>query len=151
MGFEMQGQDSSALPPWVMQLSGGWIVLMSSLCDYIGRKKHCAFSCSDEGFANAGVLCQHILQPSRSVRLAYSTASTALRSTRIPWQELKERFQQPPITVLITRDYQVPQNRPKLPCACKLARTFLSMQVGLSSEYHQPVYTSPITVNFLKQ
>lgn len=50
---------------------------------------------------------------SRLVQLVYSIVSTALWSTHIPWQELKEHFQQPPITALITRDYHVPQNRPQ--------------------------------------
>lgn len=122
--FEMQREDSSALPRWVMRLSAGWIVLMS-LCDYIGRKTRCAFCCWDEGFANTGVLCQHLLQPSRLVRLVYSTASTALWSTHIPWQELKEHFQQPPITVLITRDYQVPQNKPQASFCMQTSKDFL--------------------------
>lgn len=107
-----------------MRLTNGWLVLMS-LCDYTGRKKHCAFCCSDESFANSGVLCQHLLQPSRLVRLMYSTVSTALWSTHIPWQELKEHFQQPPITVLITRDYHVPQNRPQASFCMQTSMEFL--------------------------
>lgn len=98
-------------PGWCDCQMAGWYWCHSVIT--LEGKKCCAFCCSDEGFANTGVLCQHLLQPGRLVGLVYSKASTALLSTHIPWRELKEHFQQPPITVLITRDYQVPQNRPQ--------------------------------------
>lgn len=81
--------------------------------------------CLNESSDKAGVLCWHLLQLTRLVRLGVKNGVNSFVKHSHSLAGAQGAFPAPPITVLITRDYQVPQNRPQASFCMQTGNDFL--------------------------